>query len=202
MGTFTEGLWLAEGFTRYYEFLTCTRTGVYSPEQFFSAVVNYYRHLEVLPAYHRVSAVDSSLATYLNHGKKYPGRVNNCIDYYDKGMLIAFSADTVLRVEKAGSTLDEAFAAFYARFAGQGAGYTCTDVRAFFDQIHSGVGSRIYREATEPAGLDVAGLLGRLGFRVEERHGAISWAGPCRRRLAHYLRGAGHQSGRRQRYRP
>ena len=58
----TEGLWLAEGFTRYYEFLICTRTGIYSPQQFFSTVVNYYRHLEVLPAYYRVSAVDSSLA--------------------------------------------------------------------------------------------------------------------------------------------
>ncbi len=167
-GDFTEGLWLAEGFTRYYEFLTCTRTGVYSPQQFFSTIVNYYRHLEVLPGYHRISAVDSSLATYLNHGQKYPGRVNNCIDYYDKGMLIAFGADTVLRIEKPGTGLDEAFAAFYTRFAGRGAGYTCAEVRDFFDEIHPGLGSRVHREATEVAGLDVAGLLGRLGFRVED----------------------------------
>jgi predicted metalloprotease with PDZ domain len=167
-GDFTDGLWLAEGFTRYYEFLTCTRTGVYSPQQFFSTVVNYYRHLEVLPAYQRVSAADSSLATYLNHGKKYPGRVNNCIDYYDKGMLIAFGADTVLRVEKPGTGLDEAFAAFYARFVGRGAGYTCADVHDFFDEFHPGLGSRVFREATEVAGLDVAGLLRRLGFRVED----------------------------------
>jgi len=166
-GDFTDGLWLAEGFTRYYEFLTCTRTGVYSPQQFFSTIVNYYRHLEVLPAYHRVSAVDASLATYLNHGRKYPGRVNNCIDYYDKGMLIAFGADTVLRVDGFGITLDEAFAAFYARFVGRGAGYTSGDVRDFFDQIHPGLGVRLYREATEVAGLDIAGLLDRLGFRVE-----------------------------------
>lgn len=167
-GDFTEGLWLAEGFTRYYEFLTCTRTGLYSPQQFFSTIVNYYRHLEVLPAYHRVSAVDSSLATYLNHGQKYPGRVNNCIDYYDKGMLIAFGADTVLRVEKPGTGLDDAFAAFYQRFAGRGAGYTSADVRGFFNDIRPGLGSRVYREATEVAGLDVAGLLGRLGFGVED----------------------------------
>ena len=167
-GDFTEGLWLAEGFTRYYEFLICTRTGVYSPQQFFSTIVNYYRHLEVLPAYHRISAVDSSLATYLNHGQKYPGRVNNCIDYYDKGMLIAFGADTVLRLEKPGTGLDEAFAAFYRRFAGRDTGYTCAEVRDFFDEIHPGLGSRVYREATEVAGLDVAGLLGQLGFRVED----------------------------------
>jgi len=167
-GDFTEGLWLAEGFTRYYEFLTCTRTGLYTPQQFFSTIVNYYRHLAVLPAYHRVSAVDASQATYLNHGKKYPGRVNNCIDYYDKGMLIAFGADTVLRAETPDTTLDEAFAAFYTRYAGRGAGYTTAEVRGFFDKIHPGLGARLYREATEVAGLDVAALLRRLGFRVEE----------------------------------
>jgi predicted metalloprotease with PDZ domain len=167
-GDFSEGLWLAEGFTRYYEFLTCTRTGVYSPEQFFSSIVNYYRHLAVMPAYQRVSAVDSSLATYLNHGEKYPGRVNNCIDYYDKGMLIAFEADAVLRVENSGTTLDDAFAAFYGRFVGQGAGYTCADVRDFFDGIHPALGSRLYVQATEVGGLDVVGHLDQLGFRVEE----------------------------------
>jgi predicted metalloprotease with PDZ domain len=168
-GDFTEGLWLAEGFTRYYEFLTCTRTQLYTPQQFFSTIVNYYRHLEVLPAYQRVSAVDASLATFLNHVKKYPGRVNNCIDYYDKGMLIAFGVDTLLRLETPTGTLDRAFADFYTRFAGQGAGYTIDEVRDFFDKIHPGLGSRMYREATEVAGLDVAGLLGRLGFRVHEQ---------------------------------
>jgi predicted metalloprotease with PDZ domain len=167
-GDFTEGLWLAEGFTRYYEFLACTRTGVYSPQQFFSNVVNYYRHLEVLPAYHRVSAVDASLASYLNHGKKYPGRPNNCIDYYDKGMLIAFGVDTILRAGNSGTTLDEAFAGFYTRYAGRGVGYTDADVRDFFDDIHPGLGSRIHREATEVAGLDVTGLLRLLGFGVED----------------------------------
>ena len=42
------------------------------------------------------------------------------------------------------------------------------DVRDFFDEIHPGLGSRVYREATEVAGLDIAGLLGRLGFRVDD----------------------------------
>jgi predicted metalloprotease with PDZ domain len=168
-GDFTDGLWVAEGFTRYYEFLTCTRTGLYDPEKFFSTIVNYYRHLAVRPAYDRVSAVDSSLASYLNHLKKYPGRINNSIDYYDKGMLIAFGADAALGVEKSGTTLDEAFASFYAQFVGRGAGYSSEDVRDFFDKVHPGLGARMYREATQVASLDVVGHLHRLGFSVEEQ---------------------------------
>jgi predicted metalloprotease with PDZ domain len=79
-GSFSEGLWVAEGFTRYYEFLSCARAGVYTPQQFLSAVVNYYRHLVALPAYERVSAVDSSLASFLNHDQRFAGHVNNTID--------------------------------------------------------------------------------------------------------------------------
>ena len=74
-------------------------------------------------------------------------------------MLIAFGADTILRAEGSGSTLDQAFADFYARFASRGAGYSVADVRDFFDEIHPSLGARVYREATEVAGLDIAGLL-------------------------------------------
>src|SRR5690606_24970521 len=105
-GSFTEGSWLAEGFTRYYELLLSARVGAYNPDPFFSAVAGYDHHLSAQPAYQRVSATDSSLATYLNHAK-YPGRVNNSIDYYDKGMLIAFALDVQLRGR--GQSLDSAF---------------------------------------------------------------------------------------------
>ena len=167
-GSFTEGLWVAEGFTRYYEFLSCTRTGVYSPQQFISAVVNYYRHLAALPAYERVTAVDASLATFLNHDDKFPGRVDNTIDYYDKGMVIAFCADAALRTEVPDGSLDSAFAAFYERFVGRGLGYTPEDVRDFLDGLHPGLGRRVYREATEPAGLRLVEELQQLGFEVED----------------------------------
>ncbi|HMD57904.1 MAG TPA: hypothetical protein VKG82_10585 [Solirubrobacteraceae bacterium] len=166
-GSFTEGLWVAEGFTRYYEFLSCARTGIYTPEQFFSAVVNYYRHLVARPAYERVSAVDSSLATFLNHGERYPGRVNNSIDYYDKGLVIAFCADAALRSETADGSLDRAFAAFYERFVGRGLGYTPEDLRDFLEEIHPGLGGRVYREATQPGGLTLCRQLARLGFEVD-----------------------------------
>jgi predicted metalloprotease with PDZ domain len=165
-GSFTEGLWVAEGFTRYYEFLICTRAGVYTPEQFFSAIVNYYRHLEDLPAYERVSAVDSSVATYLNHGK-YPGRCNNSIDYYDKGMLIAFDLDAALRLHPRGDSLDDAFRVFYEKFVDSQLGYTTAEVLQFFEERQPGLGQLLAREAQQPSGLTVEAHLQQLGFRVD-----------------------------------
>jgi predicted metalloprotease with PDZ domain len=173
-GDFTAGLWVAEGFTRYYEFLSCTRTGVYTPDQFFSSVVNYYRHLAVLPAYARVTATDSSLATYLNH-EKYPGRVNDAIDYYDKGMVIAFDLDAALRTEVPGGSLDRAFRKFYEAFVGVGKGYTTADVVDFFKEIHPGLGAQIAREAETTGALSIVEKLERLGFRVADE--SIPYAG-------------------------
>ena len=163
-GNFADGLWLAEGFTRYYEFLTCTRTGLYSPSQFFSSVVNYFRHLTAIPAYDRVSPVDASLASYLNH-EKYPGRSNSAIDYYDAGMLIAFDLDVALRA--GGDSLDAAFRAFYEAHAGRGAGWTLADLHSMLERRVSGVGDQLMREANEPGALSVLERLSAIGFRVD-----------------------------------
>ena len=167
-GNFTEGLWVAEGFTRYYEFLSCTRIGVYSPQQFLSAIVNYYRHLAALPAYQRVSPIDSSLSTFLNHDDKYPGRVNDAIDYYDAGMVIAFGIDATLRSQTPDASLDSAFAAFYDRFVGHGPGYTPHDLCDFLDSVHRGVGQQTLREASQAGALSLADQLRMLGFEVHD----------------------------------
>lgn len=39
--TFSESLWVEEGFTRYYELLSCTRSGICTPEQFFRAIDHF-----------------------------------------------------------------------------------------------------------------------------------------------------------------
>lgn len=167
-GAFTEGLWLAEGFTRYYEFLSCARAGVYTASQFFSNIVGYHRHLTAQPAYQRVSATDSSYASYLNHSK-YAGRVNNSIDYYDKGMLVAFAIDAVLRTAVPDSSLDTAFKSFYQRFVGFGPGhpgYTTDDVLDFFGVLHPPLVGLIAAAILHPAGLDTPEQLRSIGFEV------------------------------------
>lgn len=179
-GSFTEGLWVAEGFTRYYEFLSCTVTGVYSPEEFFSNIVGYYEHLTVVPAYERVSVADSSAATYLNHNPKYPGRVCNCIDYYDKGMLIAFGIDASLRLHSNTDGLNRAFRKFYDKYVhwppgnSDYPGYTTKDIIDFFERIQPGLGEQIDHAANYPGGLNTETILEQLGFAVE-------------RKLIHYL---------------
>ena len=163
-GSYTEGLWVGEGVTRYYEFLALTRTGVYTAEQFFSSMVNFYRQASAVPAFSRVTAIDSSLATFVNH-RRYAGRCNNSIDYYDKGMVIAFDLDAELRLYD--DSLDRAFAAFYDRFIGAGDGYTTDDIVALLNQRKPGLGDLVRREIATTSDLSIKDQLSRLGFRVE-----------------------------------
>lgn len=164
-GSFTEGLWVSEGLTRYYEFLLAVRAGELAPEDFLGNLINYYRHLIAIPAYERVTSVDSSLATFLNHNR-YPGSVNSTIDYYDKGMLIAFDMDAAMRCAERPTSLDEGFRAFYEAFAGVGDGFTQQQVRTFFEEWSPGLGELIARETEQVGGLSVPERLAQLGFEV------------------------------------
>lgn len=165
-GSFPDGLWISEGVTRYYELLLATRVGALPASRMLSNLVRYDRALRALPAIAHTSLVDSSLATFLNHNR-YPGAASATIDYYDKGMVVAFAIDACLRTAERPSSLDEAFRAFYAAFHERG--FTTDEAIAFFDEFAAPRGpkeplgallDRIVRGAEMP---DVAGWLARLG---------------------------------------
>ncbi|MEO8876641.1 MAG: hypothetical protein ABI461_13705, partial [Polyangiaceae bacterium] len=160
-------LWVAEGFTRYWEFLIAVRANEMSPERFFSNVVNYYRFLSARPAYARTSVGDSSLATFLNH-HRYPGAWNSSIDYYDAGMLVAFDIDAVLRRAKTPSSLDETFRVFYSEFVSRG--FTGADARSFFAARERSLDHLLAREVEGAGALSTIEQLEALGFTVTRKN--------------------------------
>ena len=165
-GSFPDALWVSEGFTRYYEFLLCVRAKELTPEALFSNVLNFFCHLQAMPAYGRVALADSSRAAFLNHSK-YPGSINNTIDFYDKGMLVAFELDAFLRVLTPADSLDSAFADFYTAFVGKGAGFSSQDLQDFMERRAPGAGVLLEQRVNAPGGLTVLERLESLGFSVE-----------------------------------
>ncbi|MGO9065547.1 MAG: hypothetical protein ACLPM8_02115 [Myxococcaceae bacterium] len=160
-GSFPDGLWLTEGFTRYYEFLLGARSGWLRPQDVLSNLVNYHRHLVTRPAWTRVSPEDSSRATFLNH-HRFAGAVNGSLDYYDQGMLVAFDLDVTLREE--GDSLDAAMGDMFAVWARRGRGYTSEDALAFFAARSPSAGQLVSRGVREPGSVQTHRSLERLGF--------------------------------------
>lgn len=163
-GAYPGELWVAEGLTRYYEFVLLARAGLCSVERFFANVVNYYRAATSRPGYRRSTLLDSSRATFLNH-HRYPNAANTMIDYYDVGMLVAFDVDALLQGRDA--SLDAGFAALYARFGASATGYTHDDVcRVFADY---GAEALIRTEVEHAGALSTLTRLEELGFACEVR---------------------------------
>ena len=171
-GSFPDALWLTEGFTRYYEFLLGVRGGWLSPAELFANLVNYHRHLEMRPAWGRVTPEDSSRATFLNH-HRFPGAVNASLDYYDQGMLLAFDLEVELR--SARDSLDAAMRDLFAAWAGRGTGYTSADIRDFFAARRAEAGVLVAEGAGRAGALQTERSFHRLGFEVER--GAVPFLG-------------------------
>jgi predicted metalloprotease with PDZ domain len=164
LGSFPDGLWLTEGFTRYYEFLLLARAGCLRPPDVLSNLVNYHRHLTMRPAWGRVSPEDSSRAAFLNH-HRFPGALNASLDYYDQGMLVAFDVDAVLRA--AGDSLDAAMRELFSTWSGRGTGYSSEDVLQFFRARNTEAGDVAAKGTQQAAGLQTHASLRRLGFEVD-----------------------------------
>ena len=161
-----DTLWVAEGVTRYYEFVMGVRAGELTVEQLFSNVVNYYRHLVAIPAGRRIRALDSSRATFLNH-TRYPGSINATIDYYDAGMLAAFDVDAALRLST-NEGFDQGLAQLYALAMKQGGGYSQEDALRTLGRE----AQKLLRERVEnplPHAHDTRHQLAQLGFKLETK---------------------------------
>jgi len=180
-GSFTDGLWVSEGFTRYYEFLLVARAGKLSASRFFSNIARYYRALTDRPAYAHTVVRDSSRATFVNHNA-YPGAHDSTLDYYDQGMLIAFDLDAALRSARSHRdgderSLDTEFRALYDAFAERPRGFTSDEAIALWSERTPPVASLLAREVNSAAELSTLEQLEHLGFElsyaVAHRIGAI-----------------------------
>jgi len=127
--------------------------------------VNYFRHLAARPAYRRISATNSSAQTFVTHDT-YPAAINDTIDYYAKGMVIAFGLDAMIRSTIEGESLDTALSRFYSQFACQGAGYTTTQVLDFFAGISPELSDQLRRCILGTEEIELSRYLGKLGFTV------------------------------------
>jgi predicted metalloprotease with PDZ domain len=134
-------LWLAEGFTHYYESLTMARTGLWTLDAALSSMSRAVSQVLTLPAAARRSAIDTSLLASIYDGA-VPGDPLDPdawrLSHYMHGAALALGFDLALR-ERTGSarSLDDFMRAMWQRHGREpgphpglvGHPYTIDDVR-------------------------------------------------------------------------
>ena len=87
---FTNMLWVAEGFTVYYEYLILNRAGLMSRQETLDALSNVIAKIENAPGRAHTSATQSSFDTWLNFFNNNNHTQNTVISYYDSWLCTGY----------------------------------------------------------------------------------------------------------------
>lgn len=114
---YTDLLWVAEGFTSYYDDLTLLRTGIIDTKEYLSLVAAQINRYENTPGKEVMNLQESSRLAWIKAYLPHENSHNTTISYYNKGMLVALAMDLRIHRNSNGkSSLDQLLKALYERY--------------------------------------------------------------------------------------
>ncbi len=166
---YTNLLWVAEGFTSYYDEYLLRRAEFISPEDYFKMLENVFNYCENTPGAKVQSLADASFDAWIKYYRKNENSDNCCVSYYTKGAGVAVLMDLAIRnATNSKKSLDDVMRSLYEDFykkrnvgftdkemqevIKEVAGEPCTE---FFDQYIYGVGQLDYNKYLGYAGLEL-----------------------------------------------
>ena len=168
---YTSNLWIAEGFTAYYDNLILRRAGFYSPDRYLDVLSEDLNTIENQPGNQVQSASEASFDAWIKFYRPNENSRNSTISYYGKGSLIAMIADLeVLNATKGVKGLDDVMKAMYEEYYIKlGRGYTDAEFKAMLEKV-SGVSFTAlydnYVNGTKP--IEYAKYFGYAGLGIND----------------------------------
>jgi predicted metalloprotease with PDZ domain len=159
----TTGLWVAEGFTCYYDSLLTTRAGLAAPRDLLARLSGNIGRLQNMQG-RLVQTLEQASADVWTSSFSGIGGGSKTVSYYVKGPVVAFLLDVRVRRETKGArTLDDVMRLAYQRYSGA-KGFTAEQFR---------------QTAGEVAGADLQAWVRRAVGSAEELDyaEALDWFG-------------------------
>ena len=180
-------LWLAEGFTSYYEDLALRRAGLLDDQGFAGAVGGAANAIITRPGRKFHSAVGMSRQAPFTDAAAaidVQNRSNVFISYYTYGEAIATGLDLTLRSRSRGRgpevTLDDFMRAMWVKFGKTGKPYTLDDVRMTLGEVtrDPGFANEYFRRYIAGQEVpDYAELFASVGFLFRRARPGAAWLG-------------------------
>ncbi|MFP4149215.1 MAG: M61 family metallopeptidase [Nitriliruptoraceae bacterium] len=171
--THSPSLWVAEGWTAYYDELLPTRAGLWQARQLLDHLGTSVSRLAATPGVHRQSLRRASHEAWVKHYVRDHHARNHMTDYYGHGALVAFELDLRLRAaDPAGDGLDEVLRLLWDRHAGSPEGYTEQDVLDAVAEVGGAALADLVEERVDRPGLpDLDEPIGALGLAWQDQEG-------------------------------
>ena len=172
---YTTNLWIAEGFTAYYDNLILRRTGLYSPDKYLQLLTADINAVENQPGNRIQPVSEASFDAWIKYYRPNENSRNSTISYYNKGSLIGLILDLeILGATRGAKRLDDVMRAMYDEYyKKQKRGYTDAEFKAMAEKIAGKSLDEIYSKyinGTEPISYNT--YLGHAGlFLVNDNAG-------------------------------
>jgi predicted metalloprotease with PDZ domain len=133
---YTTNLWVAEGFTSYYENKFMLRAGYYSPDEFAGILISKVANIINTPGAKVESAASSSFNAWIKYYRPNENSNNSTVSYYSKGEVIGLLLDLeIINATKGTKSLDDVMKAMYLQCKTTGKGYTDAEFKAMAEKI-------------------------------------------------------------------
>ncbi|MDF3078690.1 MAG: peptidase [Sphingobacteriaceae bacterium] len=145
---YTTNLWIAEGFTSYYEKVILERAGLTPPERFVEGLAGDMAAVDNQPGSKVQSANDASFDAWIKQYRPAENSKNTTISYYSKGSLIALVMDLeIIQATNAKKNLDDVMKAMYEEYyKKKKRGYTDAEFKAMLEKVAGKSFDQIYQD--------------------------------------------------------
>ncbi|WP_442589030.1 M61 family metallopeptidase [Pedobacter sp. AW31-3R] len=169
---YTTDLWIAEGFTAYYENKFMLRAGFWKLENFIGVLTNNVSSVMNTPGAKVQSAAEASFDSWIKQYRPNENSNNTSVSYYSKGEVVGLLMDLeIAHATKGKSSLDDVMKAMYLQCKATGKGYTDSEFKAMVEKI-SGISFTDfwakYVNGTHP--VEYAKYFGYAGIKLEDQN--------------------------------
>jgi len=145
---YTSNLWIAEGFTAYYQDIFTKRAGLLRPERYLTNLAASISTVENQPGNRIQSLSESSFDAWIKYYRPNENSANSTVSYYNKGALLAMIMDLeIIHSTQAKYGLDEVMKAMYEEYyVKKERGYTDAEFKAMLEKIAGKTFDEIYAD--------------------------------------------------------
>ncbi|WP_246001511.1 M61 family metallopeptidase [Mucilaginibacter gracilis] len=174
---YTTDLWIAEGFTTYYQAVIVRRTNLYPTRDFLTIMAADMSMVDNQPGTKIQSLVDASFDAWIKYYRPNENSVNTTMSYYNKGAVIAMLLDLeIINNSKAQKSLDDVMKHMYNDFYKvKKRGYTDTEFKAGLENFTGKNLDDFYKKYIYGVdSIDYSHYLGYAGYKVTNELNANS----------------------------
>lgn len=145
---YTRNLWIAEGFTAYYQDIYTKRAGLQSPDRYLMNLAASISSVENQPGNRIETVSDASFDAWIKQYRPNENSANSTISYYSKGALIALIMDLeIIHSTRAKAGLDEVMKAMYDEYyTKKDRGYTDAEFKAMLEKVSGKSFDDVYKD--------------------------------------------------------